>query len=76
MAQSITARLRSQIHRLRTQAAPQPELGLDSVLPAATVTRVLTEEGGTLRSIRYTPWATFWTSTGEPSAPIAPAGPH
>ena len=61
MAQFTTPRLRSQIHRLRTQPAPQPELGLDGVLPKATIQRILTEEGGTWRSILYTPWVTFWT---------------
>ena len=50
MAQFTTPRLRSQIHRLRTQPAPQPELGLDGVLPKATIQRILTEEGGTWRS--------------------------
>jgi DDE family transposase len=61
MAQSTTPRLRSQIHRLQTQPALQPELGLDGVLPVATIQRILREEGGTWRSILYTPWVTFWT---------------
>jgi hypothetical protein len=60
MAQSTTPRLRSQIHRLRTPPASAPELGLEAVLPQATVEKVLREEGGTWRSILYTPWVTFW----------------
>jgi hypothetical protein len=36
-------------------------LGLDGVLPVATIQRILREEGGTWRSILYTPWVTFWT---------------
>jgi hypothetical protein len=61
MAQSTTPRLRSQFHRLRHRMAPQPELGLEDVLPKATVETILTEEGGTWRTIFYTPWVTFWT---------------
>jgi len=61
MAQSTTPRLRFQIHRLRTQPAPQPELGLDAILPEATVQQILTEEGATWKQVLYTPWLTFWT---------------
>jgi hypothetical protein len=35
-------------------------LGLEGVLPAATIKRILTEEGGHWRSLLYTPWVTFW----------------
>jgi hypothetical protein len=61
MAHPTTPRLRSQIQRLRTQPASAPELGLEAVLPQATVVQILREEGGTWRSILYTPWVTFWT---------------
>ena len=61
MAQSTTPRLRSQIHRLRNQPAPQPALGLEEVLPKATIEQILQEEGGQWKSILYTPWVTFWT---------------
>ena len=61
MAQSTTPRLRSQIHRLRIRPAAQPELGLEDVLPEATIGQVLAEEGGTWKSILYTPLVTFWT---------------
>jgi hypothetical protein len=61
MAQSTTARLRSQVHRLRTQQAPQPELGLEDILPAATVQQILTAEGATWKERLSTPWVTFWT---------------
>lgn len=60
MAHSTTPRLRSQIHRLRTQPAPQPELGLDGILPEAAVQQVLKEEGATWKLILYTPFLTFW----------------
>src|SRR4051794_6749207 len=61
MAQSNTARLRSQFRRLQTQTAAQPELGLDRVLPKGTILRILKEEGGLWKTILYTPWITFWT---------------
>jgi hypothetical protein len=35
-------------------------LGLEAVLPAATIEQVLREEGGIWRSIVSTPWITFW----------------
>jgi putative transposase len=60
MAQSTTPRLRAQIHRLGNPAAPRPDLGVEEVLPKATVERVLKEEGGTWKAILYTPWVTFW----------------
>jgi Transposase DDE domain len=60
MAHSTTPRLRFQIHRLRQQPPPQPELGLDGILPEATVRQVLPEEGATWKQILYTPWLTFW----------------
>ena len=37
MAQFATPRLRFQFHRLQTQPPPQPNLGLEGVLPEATV---------------------------------------
>ena len=61
MAQSTTPRLRSQIHRLGNPQTPQPELGIEEVLPTATVVRILKEEGGWWKAILYTPWITFWT---------------
>ena len=61
MSHSTTARLRFQIHRLTTQPAPQPALGLDAILPQATVTQILTDEGATWKEVLYTPWVTFWT---------------
>jgi hypothetical protein len=60
MAHPTTPRLRAQIHRLGNPLAPQPELGLEAVLPQATVERVLKEEGGSWKAILYTPWVTFW----------------
>jgi Transposase DDE domain len=60
MAHSTTPRLRFQIHRLRQQPPPQPQLGLDGILPEATVGQVLQEEGATWKQILYTPWLTFW----------------
>jgi hypothetical protein len=60
MAQSTTARLHTQVHRLVHQA-PQPDLGIEDVLPKATVEQVLHEEGGRWKTILYTPWITFWT---------------
>src|SRR5262249_29442292 len=60
MAYSTTRRLRFQIHRLRQQSSVQPELGLDDVLPEATVEEVLKEEGADWKKIFYTPVVTFW----------------
>ena len=60
MAHPTTPRLRAQIHRLGNPAAPQPELGVEEVLPKATVEQVLAEEGGWWKAILYTPWVTFW----------------
>ena len=41
MAQSTTPRLRSQLHRLQSPTAPQPELGLEGVLPKAIIIQIL-----------------------------------
>jgi putative transposase len=60
MAQFATPQLRCQFHRLQTQPPAQPDLGLEAVLPAATIQQVLRQEGGTWKSIVYTPWLTFW----------------
>jgi putative transposase len=60
MAPCIAPRLRCQIFRLRHRATARPELGLDPILPEATVRQVLTEEGATWKRIVYTPWLTFW----------------
>src|SRR5262245_27126104 len=60
MAHPTTPRLRAQIHRLGNPKPPQPELGLEAVLPKATVERVLKEEGGWWKAIFYTPWVSFW----------------
>ena len=61
MAHFTTPRLRSQIHRLGTQPAPQPELGLDDLLSAATLEQILQDEGATWKEVLYTPFLTFWT---------------
>jgi hypothetical protein len=45
MAQSTAPRLHFQFFRLQRQATVQPGLGLDGVLPDATVQQVLEEEG-------------------------------
>jgi hypothetical protein len=60
MAQSTAPRLRFQFFRLQRQAAVHPGLGLDGVLPEATVQQVLEEEGARWRRIVYTPWLIFW----------------
>jgi Transposase DDE domain len=60
MAPFATPRLRFQFHRLQTQPPAQPELGLEAILPEATIKQVLREEGGLWKSIVYTPWVTFW----------------
>jgi putative transposase len=60
MAQFATPRLRFQFHRLQTQPPAQPDLGLEAILPAATIKQVLRDEGGIWKSIVYTPWLTFW----------------
>jgi putative transposase len=61
MAQCATPRLRFPLHRLQVQPPVQPDLGLESVLPKATIMQVLRQEGGLWKSIVYTPWVTFWT---------------
>lgn len=60
MSQSTAPKLRAQSLRLRRQAAGQPALGLDDVLPEATVQQVLREEGANWKRVTYTPWLTFW----------------
>jgi len=60
MAQSTAPRLRFQIFRLRRLSTAQPDLGLDTVLPEATVRQVLKEEGACWKRVVYTPWLTFW----------------
>jgi hypothetical protein len=60
MNQSTAPRLRFQIFQLRHRSAVQPALGLDTLLPEATVRQVLKEEGATWRCVFYTPWLTFW----------------
>ena len=60
MNQSTAPKLRFQIFRLRRRAAAQPALGLDTLLPEATVQQILKEEGATWKLIFYTPWLTFW----------------
>jgi Transposase DDE domain len=61
MAQSATPRLRFQFHRLQTPPPAPPELGLEAVLPEASLKQVLRQEGGIWKSVVYTPWVTFWT---------------
>jgi hypothetical protein len=60
MNQSTAPKLRFQIFRLRRRSAAQPALGLDTLLPEATVQQILKEEGATWKQIFYTPWLTFW----------------
>jgi hypothetical protein len=60
MAQSTAPRLRFQFFRFQQRAAAGPALGLDSLLPEATVQQVLRDEGATWKLIFYTPWLTFW----------------
>jgi Transposase DDE domain len=60
MNQSTAPRLRFQIFQLRRQSAASPALGLDTLLPEATVGQILKEEGATWKQIVYTPWLTFW----------------
>ena len=60
MNQSTAPRLRFQIFRLRHRSAVQPVLGLDTLLPEATVQQVLQQEGARWKCIFYTPWLTFW----------------
>jgi Transposase DDE domain len=60
MSQSTAPKLRFQIFQLRHRSAAQPELGLETLLPEATVRQVLKEEGATWKLIFYTPWLTFW----------------
>jgi Transposase DDE domain len=61
MAQSTTPRFRAQLDRLQTPSIGSPELGVEEVLPKATVEQVLQEEGGLWKAILYTPFVTFWT---------------
>jgi hypothetical protein len=60
MSQSTALKLRAQLSRLQRQVADQPGLGLDGVLPEATVQRALREEGANWKRVTYTPWLTFW----------------
>jgi hypothetical protein len=60
MAQSTTPRLRFQFFRFRQQATAQPELGIEDVLPKATIENILKEEGASWKHILYTPFLTFW----------------
>ena len=60
MVQSTAPRLRFQSFRFQQQAATQPQLGLDGILPEAMVQPVLKEEGASWKRVVYTPWLTFW----------------
>jgi putative transposase len=60
MVQSTAPRLRFHFFRLQRQAAAEPGLGLDGILPEAMVRQVLEEEGACWKRIFYTPWLTFW----------------
>jgi hypothetical protein len=46
--------------RLQRLPTLLPELGLDGILPDATVQQILEQEGATWKQILYTPWLTFW----------------
>ena len=60
MNQCTAPKLRAQIFRLRRRSAAQPALGLDALLPEATVRQILAQEGARWKCIFYTPWLTFW----------------
>lgn len=60
MNQCIAPKLRAKIVQLRRRSAAQPALGLDPLLPEATVRQVLAQEGARWKCIFYTPWLTFW----------------
>ena len=60
MSQFTTPRFRFQVFRFQNPSGPQPELGLDSILPPALVRQVLEEEAASWRCVFYTPWLTFW----------------
>ena len=60
MNQSTAPRLRFQIFQLHRRSAAGPALGLDTLLPEATVQQVLQQEGARWKCIFYTPWLTFW----------------
>src|SRR5262249_1036924 len=68
MAQSTAPRLRFQFFRLRRQAPAQPGLGLDGVLPEATVEQALRAAGASWKRAAYPPcwtfWASFWQGLG------------
>ncbi len=74
MAQSTTPRFRAPFHRLRNPGTVPPELGVEEILPKATVEQVLKEEGGRWRAKLYTPYVTFWAFFWQRLAPIARAG--
>ena len=65
MNQSTAPRLRFQISRLRKGDTCQPELGLDAILPEATVQQVLKVIDGTTVSMPDTPA----NQTGYPQMP-------
>jgi hypothetical protein len=69
MSQSTAPKLRAQFSRLRRQAAACPRLGLDDVLPEATVQQVLREEGASWKRVTSTPWLTFWASFWQALSP-------
>ncbi len=60
MTHSTSPQFRRQTLRFQNQSPPQPELGFDDILPAATVEQVLHQEGARWKQILYTPWLTFW----------------
>ena len=65
MAQSTAPRLRFQFFRLQQQAAAQPRLGLDGILPEAMVQQVLKEEGASWKRVVYTPGSPSGPSSGR-----------
>jgi hypothetical protein len=69
MAQSTAPRLRFQVFQLRCRPVAQPELGLDTILPEATVQQVLKEEGASWRRVFSTPWLTFWAFSWQALSP-------
>ena len=74
MAQSTTPRFCALFHRLRNPGTVPPELGVEEILPRATVEQVLKEEGGGWRPKLYTPYVTFWAFFWQRLSAIAAGG--
>src|SRR5262245_45791415 len=68
MNRSTAPKLLCPISRLRRPVA-RPALGLDTLLPEATVQQVFEGEGATWKRIVYTPWLIFWAFFWEVLSP-------